>query len=370
MKKFFTPASASSTTPHRVAAEVTRRITPSLFDAHSRRLASAVTLSTRTLVVALFLLLTVGARAAETGRTFATPEEAVAALAATVNHPEAQSLRDLFGPATDELVSTDAVQGKNDIADFAAAFNAAHHLAMESPTNYVLEVGTNGWPFPIPIVQRDGRWFFDTAAGKEELLNRRVGRNELDTLAAVRAYVAAQREYASKDQDGDDVLQYAQKFISSPGKKDGLYWDPGLDGTLSPLGPLMAQAQAEGYGKAARTGTGADKNQTAYWTEKDQPAAADADAGPKPFHGYFFKILTRQGKNAPAGKYDYMINGHLLAGFALVAWPANYGESGVMTLIVNQQGRVYQKDLGPKTASVVKSMTTYDPDPTWTLSNE
>lgn len=317
----------------------------------------------RRAALTLAILLTTVARAAETGATFATPEEAVAALGAAVTHPGKDALRSLFGPTTDELVATDEVSGKDEVAEFAAAFNAAHHLDMESATNYVLVVGTNEWPFPIPLAQKDGRWFFDAAAGKEELLNRRVGRNELDTLASVRAYVTAQREYASKDQDGNDILEYAQKFISSPGKKDGLYWDPALDGTISPLGPLIAQAQAEGYGSGLKSAKSGGTNATFNW------AAPDAD-GPQPFHGYYFKILTRQGKHAPAGKYDYLINGHLLAGFALVAWPANYGESGVMTFMVNQQGRVYQKDLGPETASLVKAMQEYDPDDTWTLSKE
>jgi hypothetical protein len=215
----------------------------------------------------------------------------------------------------------------------------------ESDTRRILELGKDGWPFPLPVVQKDGRWYFDTAAGVEELVNRRIGRNELETLKVVRAYVQAQREYASRDRDGDQVLEYAQKITSSPSLKDGLYWPPDLDGEVSPLGPLAAAAAREGYGK--------DKN------------ATDA---PQPFHGYLFKILTRQGKHAPGGKLNYVINGNMIGGFALVASPAEYGETGIMTFIVNQQGRVYQKDLGAKTTTIVGGLKDYDPDKTWTVS--
>jgi hypothetical protein len=210
----------------------------------------------------------------------------------------------------------------------------------------VLEVGTNAWPFPVPIVKRNGRWFFDTEAGKDEILNRHIGKNELATLESVRTCVEAQREYASKDRDGDEVLEYAQRFSSTPGTKDGLYWPPDLDGEISPLGPLVARAHNQGYLAKSR----------------------EQGAAPEPFHGYFFKILTRQGKQAPGGKYDYIINGNMLGGFAFVAWPLEYGETGVMTFIVNQQGRVYQKDLGPRTAKTAGAMKEYEPDKTWSLS--
>ena len=164
----------------------------------------------------------------------------------------------------------------------------------------------------------------------------------------MRAYVAAQREYASRDRDGSGVLKYAQKLVSSPNKTDGLYWPPDQDGEISPLGPLVAQAQGKGYNVRARE-----------QGEKSEP-----------YQGYYFKILTRQGKDAPGGKYDYVINGNMIGGFALVAWPAGYGESGIMTFIVNQQGRVYQKDLGPRTESTVEAMKEYNPDKTWTLSRD
>ena len=283
---------------------------------------------------------------AENPRTFATPEEAAAALAAGAKALDQSALRALFGPAVADVENPDHVQATNEFTAFAAAYDQSFRLVHVTTNKCVLEVGTNAWPFPIPIVLRDGRWFFDTAAGKEELLNRRIGRNELAVLEVMRAYVDAQREYASRDRDGDNVLEYAQRLASSPGKNDGLYWTPDLDGETSPLGPLVAQAQGEGYSMGSKA----------------------ANAPREPFHGYYFKILTQQGKNAPGGKYNYIINGNMIGGFALVAWPAEYGESGVMTFIVNQQGRVYQRDLGPSTAKTAGKMTTYDPDPSWKVS--
>lgn len=186
----------------------------------------------------------------------------------------------------------------------------------------------------------------DVEAGEDELLSRHIGRNELATLEVVGAYVDAQREYASRDRDGDEVLEYAQKFISSPGLKDGLYWRPDLDGEISPFGPLAAQAAALGYRGKVKKG----------------------ETARQPFHGYLFKVLTRQAKSAPGGKYNYIINGNMIGGFALVAWPAKYDESGIMTFIINQQGRVYQKDLGEKTAKIAAAMKEYNPDKTWTIS--
>jgi hypothetical protein len=280
------------------------------------------------------------------GQTFATPELAVAALAEAVNATNHAALRKLFGAATENLINPDGVQAANDFAAFSKALSETNHLERESGHRCVLELGTNQWPFPVPLVENNGQWFFDTAAGKEELINRRIGRNELDTLKTVRAYVEAQREYASVDHDSSGVLKYAQRLVSSPGSKDGLYWPPDLDGDISPLGPLVAAAQEEGYGKHL----------------------AVTNAVPEPFHGYFYKILTRQGKNAPGGKYNYIINGNMIAGFALVAWPAQSGDTGMMTFIVNQQGRVYQKDLGPKTAKLAADMKEYDPDSSWKVS--
>jgi len=297
-------------------------------------------------LLALALLLPLAASAADAAKTFATAEEAVAALATGVKAKDRDALRAIFGPAVEDIANPDRVQATNEFTAFAAALDEQHRLVHESDTKCVLEVGANSWPFPIPIVQRDGRWFFDTAAGEEEIANRRIGKNELEVLQVMRAYVNAQREYASRDRDNDGVLEYAQKLNSSPGQTDGLYWPPDLNGEISPLGPLVADAQSEGY---------FGKNTA-------------ADAGPQPFYGYFFKILKRQGKHAPGGAYNYVINGNMIGGFALVAWPAEYGQSGIMTFIVNQQGRVYQKDLGPATSRVARKMSAYDPDPSWRLS--
>lgn len=296
--------------------------------------------------LSLVLMASANLHAAETGRTFATPEAAVAALLDAVRTTNTTMIRDIFGPAAEDLVNPDPVQAANEFTQFMDRLSLTNRIAYESATRRVLEIGPGAWPFPVPIVAKDGRWFFDTAAGKEELLNRRIGRNELSTLKAVRAYVEAQREYSSRDRDGSEVLKYAQRIISSPGTKDGLYWPPDVDGDISPLGPLVAEAERAGYGNGK--------------TKPDETAA--------PFHGYYFRVLTRQGEHAPGGKHDYVVNGHMIGGFALVAWPAEYGQSGIMTFIVNQQGRVYQKDLGTKTATVARGMKTYDPDKTWTLS--
>ncbi len=283
--------------------------------------------------------------ATPTGKVFETPQQAVSALGEAVDSTNRTALVTLFGAETERLTNPDQVQGAQDLAEFAAAFNATNRLVPESDKRIILEVGNDGWPFPIPLVKAADGWRFDTGAGVDEMLNRRIGRNELDVLRVLRGYVEAQREYASRDRDGDQVLEYAQNIVSTAGSKDGLYWSPELDGSLSPLGPLVAIAQAEGYRK--RTG------------EK---------SGPRPFHGYLFKILTRQGANAPGGKYDYIINGNMIGGFALLAWPADHGDSGIMTFLVNQQGRVHQKDLGENTATAAQNITAYDPDSSWRIS--
>jgi hypothetical protein len=297
-----------------------------------------------TCALAVTMLAGGGPRAAAVSpQSFPTPQDAVAALGNAVNTTNRSGFTLLFGSESDWLANPDSVQGTRELSDFSTAFNATNYLVRDSETHMTLEVGRHHWPFPIPLVKTDRGWRFDTEAGREEILNRRIGRNELEALKIVRAYVAAQREYALKDRDGDGVLEYAQTLTSSPGLTDGLYWPPELTGEISPLGPLVAEAQDQGYFRAN-------------------------SAKPQPFYGYFFKVLKQQGKHAPGGKYDYVINGNMIGGFALAAWPAEYGESGIMTFIVNQQGRVYEKDLGPKTAKAAEKLQTYDPDPTWTLS--
>ena len=284
---------------------------------------------------------------ANTGKKFASPEEAVAALRVATVAADTNALRIIFGPASEELQNPDRIQAMYELETFGSALTETNHLLHVSDTLVVLELGDDFWPFPVPIVKKEGGWFFDTAVGKDELLSRRIGKNELATVPVLRAYVEVQREYASTDHDGDGVLEYAQRLISSPGKHDGLCWPPDFDGDESPLGPLVAYAQVEGYSPELR-------------------AEDEAERGP--YHGYYFKILTRQGKHAPGGKYTYVTNGNMIGGFALVAWPAEYSDSGIMTFIVNQQGRVYQKDLGPKTSRLASRMKAYDPDSSWTFS--
>lgn len=283
--------------------------------------------------------------AAEPAKTFPSPEAAVSALRDAVMSGDTAAITGIFGPEGAYLVNPDPVLAASELSRFSHALSQGYQIVPTGASRRELDAGTNSWPFPVPIVETGGSWRFDAAAGREEILNRRIGADELKVLESLRAFVAAQREYALSDRDGNDVLEYARKFISSPGKKDGLYWPPDLDGTESPMGPLVAAAQQEGY----------------------MPKAANS-LTPQPFHGYYFKILTRQGRHAPAGAYDYMINGHLIGGFAAIAWPAEYGESGVMTFIVNQQGRVYQKDLGPKTASMASRIKEYDPGAGWAVS--
>jgi hypothetical protein len=219
----------------------------------------------------------------------------------------------------------------------------------EGDAKVILHIGNENWPFPIPIVKKNGQWFYDTEAGKEEILNRRIGENELTAILVCRTYVKAQREYTLKDWDGDGIFAYAQKLRSDRGKRNGLFWRSAPGEEVSPLGELVAKARVEGY-----------KKETAVFKEEKS----------SPFHGYYFKILTGQGKSAPGGKYNYIINGNMVGGFALVAFPSNWGKSGVMTFIVNQQGKVYQKNLGPDTLKIARKMKVYNPDKSWTPVTE
>jgi hypothetical protein len=279
---------------------------------------------------------------------FDSPEAAVRALSAAVQNQDTNSLRAIFGPAAQELMSPDAVQASGERELFGRRLQEKMDLVRESDSRVVLQIGAGGWPFPIPLVQQDGHWFFDVPGGKQEVLNRRIGRNEIGAIQVCRAYVAAQRDYAGQDRNGDEVLEYAQHLRSTAGTHDGLYWPLRTGDELSPLGPLIAAARVEGYRRQNRI-------------------MADTQS---PYHGYYFKILTKQGRDAPGGKYNYLINGRMIGGFALVAWPARWGNSGVMTFIVNQQGKIYQKNLGPRTSSLAGRMTTYEPDSTWTQVRE
>lgn len=279
---------------------------------------------------------------------FASAEEAMNAVVTAAKAKDTNTLHSIFGPERRGLASADAVQAADAFDKFVNRLTEKVELVRVSDSKVTIQLGADGWPFPIPLVKEDGRWFFDTAAGREEILNRRIGMNELGAIRVCRAYVDAQREYASEDRDDDEVLSYAQRLRSAPGKHDGLYWHAEAGEELSPFGPLIAQAKEEGY-----------RRETKIMTDVQSP-----------YRGYYFKILTKQGRHAPGGKYSYVINGHMIAGFAFVAWPAQWGNTGVMTFIVNQRGKVFQKNLGPKTASTAKAMQEYDPDSTWVLTKD
>ena len=278
--------------------------------------------------------------------TFATPDEAVKALVDAAKAGDHDTLHKIFGPEGHDLVTGDKVADAAAFEKFSKAIAELCNQQHQGDDKIVLNIGAQNWPFPIPLVKKGDTWFFDTAAGKEEIINRHIGEGEINAIGVCRAYVDAQRQYASKDRDGSDVLKYAQNFKSSPGKKDGLYWEPVANEETSPFGPLVAEARAEGYGPKK---------------EGD---------GPKPFHGYIFKILTAQGPKAPGGKYNYIINGNMIGGFAMVAYPVKWGESGIMTFIVNQQGKVYQRDLGKKTTELAAAIKEYNPDEKWTVVEE
>jgi hypothetical protein len=274
---------------------------------------------------------------------FASDEAAMNALLTAVKAEDHDQVHQILGPAWKELVSGDKVQDGNAFKEFAQHAAEQTRLQKKDATTSIIYVGKQDWPFPIPIAQTaDGKWFFDTEAGKAEILARRIGANELYTIEVCRDYVLAQRQYGSKDRDGSGVLKYAQRILSTPGKMDGLYWSVNPGQEQSPFGPLMAQAEMEGYEQAS-----------------GHPH--------EPYHGYHFRILKQQGSAAPGGKYDYVINGNMIAGFALLAFPAEYESSGIMTFIVSHQGNVYQKDLGPDTKKLAQQMTEYNPDDSWTL---
>jgi hypothetical protein len=300
------------------------------------------------LLLTSLLLVLPGRLLAAGEKQFSSPQTAVEALKTAVEAKDTNALHEIFGPAAHGLVADDVVQAAEERELFVNRLKEKVNLVSVSDSNQVLQLGADAWPFPIPLVKQDGQWLFDTEAGKEEVLNRRIGGNELGAIHVCRAYVQAQREYAGADHNGDEVLEYAQHLRSTPGSHDGLYWPMRTGDELSPLGPLVAQARIEGY-----------RQKTKIFTDEQSP-----------YHGYYFKILTRQGKHAAGGKYNYIINGHMIAGFALVAWPAEWGNTGMMTFIVNQQGKIYQKNLGAKTSSVANAITAYDPDNTWALSKE
>jgi len=284
-----------------------------------------------------------GVFAADAGqKSFKSPEEAVKALADATKGNDTKELMAIFGPIGKELISSgDEVADQHGRDRFVKAYETANRLVSENEKKVILHVGNRDWPFPIPVVKEGESWFFDTKAGKQEVLNRRIGRNELNSIQVCLAYVDAQREYALKSRDRAGLLEYAQKFGSEKDKKDGLYWEAKEGEEQSPLGPLVAKATEEGY-------------------TRKKPGEK-----PSPYHGYYYRILKAQGENAPGGAYDYVVKGKMIGGFALVAHPAEYGNSGVMTFMVNHEGVVYQKDLGKETEKIVSVLKKYDPDKTW-----
>ena len=288
-------------------------------------------------------------------------------MVAAATAQDQDALTAIFGSEHDKLKSGDPVEDKRHSERFAMHVQEGCALRQMAQDKYTLLIGKRQFPFPIPIVKEGDKWRFDTHAGIDEILNRRIGENELSAIMTCRAYVLAQWEFflQSGNHNEDGLAEYAQKFISTPGLHDGLYWDTAPDEEPSPLGPLVAAARAEGY-SAGRPSEGATVKPASTGSAAST-AAEDAAHSRSPYHGYYFKILTRQGSSAPGGAFSYLINGHMIAGFALVAYPAQWGQSGVMTFIVNTQGRVYEKNLGPKTPDLAVAMKEYNPDPTWKL---
>jgi hypothetical protein len=288
------------------------------------------------LLAAVWLCVMVPAAGAQ--QLFQTPEDAGKALAEAAKSGDVRAIMRVLGTEGADLTSSgDPVADTATRKRFLQSYEAKHRIAMDGADKAMLMIGEGDWPFPIPLIRRNEIWRFDAAAGRQEILQRRIGRNELSAIQASRAYVDAQEEYADQDRTGTGVGVYAQRIVSRPGKKDGLFW-PAQAGGASPLGELVARASAEGY----RIGPGRQA-----------------------FHGYYYKVLTRQGPNAKGGALDYIVRGRMIGGFALVAYPAEYDSSGVMTFIVNQDGVVYEKDLGPNTLGIASNMTAFDPDQSW-----
>jgi len=291
--------------------------------------------------VVLFMAASVpDSRAEEVIQTrFPSPEAAVAALVAAARADDLKTMQAILGPDSEELISSgDSVADNLGRDKFVAAYEQKHSLAARGADTMILHIGAADWAMPIPIVKQGKSWGFDLSQGKEEILNRRIGRNELRVMDVIDAYVAAQHEYASKDCRGGGKVEFAQRLISSPGSRDGLYWETSEGEKQSPLGPLLARAAQEGY---------------------------TAEDNLSPFYGYYYKILKGQGEDATGGPYNYVVNDKMILGFALVAYPAEYGNSGVMTFMVNQEGIIFEKDLGEKTRSLAEVITVYNPDESW-----
>ncbi len=279
-------------------------------------------------------------KAAVEQMSFACLETAVKALYEVFKSQDVRAIYRVLGPGSAELIYTgDPVADEKMRERVLAVYDESVKIELEGADRATLLMGAHDFPFPFPLKRVASGWKFDATAGAEEILNRRIGENELFVIRACLAYGDAQREYATVDRDGDGLLEYAQHFESSEGKRDGLYWPAAAGEESSPLGPLYARAQSEGY-------------------ELDKP-------GPTPFHGYNYRILKSQGAHAPGGAYDYLVRGNMIGGFALVAYPSRWGASGVMSFMCSHDGRVYQKNLGPDSAALASKMTRFDPDETW-----
>jgi hypothetical protein len=282
-----------------------------------------------------------GGWAQSSQRTFDTPEAGVAALIDAARKNDQSALESILGPGSHEIVSSgDPVADASARDEFLMAYDEKSNLVAVNDNTRTLQVGQTDWPLPIPLVREGASWHFDTDAGRDEIINRRMGRNELNAIEASMAFVDAEQDYASEDRNGDGILEYAQRFFSTPGTMDGLYWPTQPDEEESPLGPLFQEAVAAGY----------------------QPGTAPPGSG---YYGYRYKILTSQGPAAKGGAYDYIINGKMIAGVGLVAYPVQYGVSGITSFIVNHDGVVFQKDLGEDTQMIASAMTVFNPDDTW-----
>ena len=272
-------------------------------------------------------------------KTFATPDAAVQAMVKAFRDSSDKELFAIFGPGSEKLIlSGDKVYDSKVREQFIQRYDEKNRIQASGKTKAILIIGDNDWPFPIPIVKTGAQWSYDTMQGREEIINRRIGKNELGAIQTCLAIVDAEREYTAIDRDADGRLEYAQKLESTQGKKDGLYWEVKPGEKESPLGPVVAKARSKGYLKGEK---------------------------PAPYNGYFFRILTAQGKDAHGGAYSYIVKDKLIGGFALVAYPASYCGTGVKTFIVNYEGVVYEKDLGPKTSETAKAMKSFNPDRTW-----
>jgi DUF2950 family protein len=276
-----------------------------------------------------------------TQQVFPSPDSAVRALIAADKADDTRTLRSILGPDADQVLSSgDPVADKNARDAFLGRYQEMHRLAYDDQGRVILYVGVDNWPVPIPLIKQNGSWVFDTVAGKDELLYRRIGRNELFTIKVLEDLADAQTEYASDGHDGESTGQFARKILSDTGKHNGLYWEAADAQPESPIGPLVANATAKGYKK------GSGEN-------------------PIPFHGYYYKLLIRQGKNAPGGARNYVVNGNMTNGFGFLAYPAEYRASGVITFMINQDGIIVQRDLGPNTARLASEIVEYNPDKTW-----